>query len=455
MRLLIFILLISINSFGAIKYISPSGSDGNAGTLASPKFSLNGIWSSLSAGDTLYLRGGTYTFTVQQYLTGKSGTAGNLIKVWAYPGETPILTRGASFDKSAGWHRGMIYFTGNYFHWRGIKFTGMYTDDSQVDAGFQCWDVNNCIFELLESHNNVQGMTIENSATGNLVLNCDFHDNYSNYGGSNGGNSDGFAITYMTSTSSTNTIRGCRSWNNGDDGFDTFENSGYVLIDSCWSWYNGYVRGTSTRAGNGTGFKMGSDFLTTPANVGVVKRRLQRSMAWDNGHPDESGGAAGAHINEADHSVEIYNCVFFRNGITGLNFHYNNRTHYFRNNISFANGSKQVEVSGASTNQTNSAGTGDNDGGWTVNVTTGDFVSIDTAGQRGARQADGTLPVRTFLTLAEGSDLIDAGTNVSLSYNGTAPDRGANEYGTSAPADPPTITGRKFNYIGRKYNFKY
>jgi len=94
MRLLIFILLISINSFGGVKYISPSGSDGNAGTFASPKFSLNGIWSSLSAGDTLYLRGGTYTFTVQQYLTAKNGTSGNLIKVWAYPGETPILTRG-------------------------------------------------------------------------------------------------------------------------------------------------------------------------------------------------------------------------------------------------------------------------------------------------------------------------------------------------------------------------
>lgn len=454
MRVLIFLLLISLNSFGAIKYISPSGSDGNAGTLASPKFSLNGIWSSLSAGDTLYLRGGTYTFTVQQYLTGKNGTSGNLIKVWAYPGESPVITRGGSFSKP-NWHRGMVFLSGNYIHVRDIRFTGMYTDDNQVDAGLQAYDVNDCIFERSEFDNNVEGMIIENASNNNLVLNCDFHDNYSNYGGSNGGNSDGIGITYMTSTSSTTTIRGCRSWNNGDDGFDTFENSGYVLIDSCWSWHNGYVYGTSTRAGNGTGFKMGSDFLTTPANVGVVKRRLQRSMAWDNGHPDESGGAAGAHINEADHSVEIYNCTFFRNGITGLNFHYNNRTHYFRNNISFANGSKQVEVSGASTSDSCSAGSGDNDGGWRVNVTTGDFVSIDTAGQRDARQANGTLPVRTFLTLAAGSDLINTGINVSLSYNGSAPDRGANEYGTSGQSGPPVIFFSKINYIGRKYEIKY
>ncbi len=111
--IVLFFAFIYGNVNGAIKYISPSGSDGAAGTIGAPKFSLNGIWSSLSAGDTLYLRGGTYTFTVQQYLTGKNGTAGNLIKVYNYPGETPILTRGGSFDKSAGWHRGMIYFSGN------------------------------------------------------------------------------------------------------------------------------------------------------------------------------------------------------------------------------------------------------------------------------------------------------------------------------------------------------
>lgn len=432
--ILLIIFVFSLATSNAnVYYVAPGGSDGAAGAIGTPRFNLNAIWTLVSAGDTVYMRGGTYTYSTQQYLTGKNGTAGNLIKLWAYPGESPVITRGASFSKP-NWHRGMVFLTANYVHVRGIRFTGMYTDDNQVDAGLQAYNVNNCIFERLECDNNVEGMIIENSCTGNLVLNCDFHDNYSNYGGSNGGNSDGMATTYMTSTSSTNTIRGCRAWNNGDDGFDTFENSGYVLIDSCWSWHNGYNKGTNTSAGDGVGFKLGSDFLTTPANVGVVKRRLQRSMAWDNRN-------AGAHINEADHSTEIYNNTFFRNDITGLNFHYNNRVHYFRNNVSFGNTDKDVEVSGASTNQTNSAGTAYNDGGWTTNASTGDFVSIDTAGQRGARQSNGTLPVRTFLTLTTGSDLIDAGTSVSLGHVGSAPDRGANEYGSAGNISPTADAG--------------
>lgn len=434
MRILAIILLFSLSASANVYYVSPSGSDGAAGAIGSPRFNLNAIWSLVSAGDTVYMRGGTYTYSTQQYLTGKNGTSGNLIKIWAYPGESPVITRGASFSKP-NWHRGMVFLSGNYIHVKGIRFTGMYTDDNQVDAGLQTWNVNNCIFELLECDNNVEGMIIQNDSDNNLVLNCDFHDNYSNYGGSNGGNSDGIGITYMLGLSTTTTIRGCRAWNNGDDGFDTFENGGYVLIDSCWAWHNGYNKGSNTSAGDGVGFKLGSDFLTTPAGTGVVKRRLQRSMAWDNRN-------AGAHINEADHSTEIYNNTFFRNVITGLNFHYNNRVHYFRNNVSLSNGNRQVEVSGASTNQTNSTDGGYNDGGWSTNASTGDFVSIDTAGQRGARQANGTLPVRTFLTLTSGSDLINAGTAISgISYISTAPERGAHEYGAGGNLSPTANAG--------------
>jgi len=406
-------------------YLSPSGNDNNPGTIDQPWFTLQKAWTVLAAGDLLYLRRGKYTYTVQPYLTGKSGTAGNLIKVWAYPGESPVITGVTSFNKNNGWHRGMVFLSGNYIHVKGIRFTGMYTDDNQVDAGLQTYDVNNCLFELLECDNNVEGMIVENNSNNNLILNCDFHDNYSNYNGSNGGNSDGLGLTYMLGLNTTTTVRGCRAWNNGDDGFDTFENSGYVLLENCWSWHNGYYKGTNTAAGDGVGFKLGSDFLTTPSGVGVVKRRLQRSLAFDNEN-------AGAHINEADFSTEIYNNTFFRNKITGLNFHYNNRTHTFRNNVSLGNTDKDVEISSNSIRSNNSSGTAYNDGGWTINATTADFVSIDTSGVRGARQSDGSLPNINFLKPAAGSDLIDAGMNVGLSFTGNNPDRGAYEYGTVA-----------------------
>lgn len=68
-----------------------------------------------------------------------------------------------------------------------------------------------------------------------------------------------------------------------------------------------------------------------------------------------------------------------------------------------------------------------------------DFVGIDTAGVRGPRKPDGSLPDVSFMHLAKGSKLIDAGTDVGLPYVGGAPDMGAFEYGPST-----TVSDRAF-----------
>lgn len=424
MKRLLFILLFVISGVlnAATYYISPSGNDATgSGAIGSPWFSLNKAWTVVAAGDIVYMRGGTYTITEQWYLEGKNGTAGNLIKVWEYPGETVIVTRGVTFTRN--YYKAMIYFSGNYVHFKGQRWTGMQTipGDLQVDPAFYVRSSNHCIFEQMECDNSVYGMYCEDVCDDLLIKNCDFYNNYDDVR-AYGGNSDGLALAYNTSLTTSSTIIGCRAWNNGDDGFDTFETSGYVLIDSCIAWHNGYIRSSNTTTGDGVGFKLGSDFLTTPAGIGVVKRRLQRSIAFDNLN-------AGAHINEADYSTELYNNTFWRNNITGLNFHWNNQVHYFRNNVSFGNTDKDVEISTASTKSNNSAGTAYNDGGWTTNASTGDFLSTDTTIIRTARQSDGTLPDIDFLKLVSGSDLVNAGIDVGLAYNSTAPDRGAREYG--------------------------
>src|SRR5450759_2164344 len=121
-KLLILIFIpISLSLSGTTYYISPGGSDSYPGTISQPFFTLNKAWTVISAGDIVYLRGGTYLFPTSQELTGKNGTAGNLIKIWAYPGETPIIT------KAGGWtyiHKAGIYFVGNYFHWKGLEIKG-------------------------------------------------------------------------------------------------------------------------------------------------------------------------------------------------------------------------------------------------------------------------------------------------------------------------------------------
>ena len=77
----------------AIYYVSPTGSDANAGTIGSPWATAN---HTLTAGDIVYFRGGSYNI---QLIPGQSGTSGNPISYLAYPDETPLL-RGVSAQEN-------------------------------------------------------------------------------------------------------------------------------------------------------------------------------------------------------------------------------------------------------------------------------------------------------------------------------------------------------------------
>ena len=60
-------------------------------------------------------------------------------------------------------------------------------------------------------------------------------------------------------------------------------------------------------------------------------------------------------------------------------------------------------------------------------ATESDFVSVDIDELLKDRKADGSLPDVNYFKLVNGSDLIDAGVDVGLPYNGSAPDIGTFE----------------------------
>lgn len=70
-------------------YVSPSGSDSNAGTEVAPWKTLGYALTKLNAGDTLYLRGGTYFES--ERTTSRSGTASAPIVIQSYPGERAVI----------------------------------------------------------------------------------------------------------------------------------------------------------------------------------------------------------------------------------------------------------------------------------------------------------------------------------------------------------------------------
>jgi len=73
-------------------------------------------------------------------------------------------------------------------------------------------------------------------------------------------------------------------------------------------------------------------------------------------------------------------------------------------------------------------------------VTAADFRSIDAAAARGPRKTDGSLPDIDYMHLMPGSDLIDAGVNVGLTFAGSSPDLGCFETGLTTIRNPGAST---------------
>lgn len=405
---------------GNTYYLSPSGNDNNAGTISAPFKTLNKAWSVIAAGDIVYLRGGTYAFDKSQRLEGKNGAPGNLIKIWAYPGEKPTLTKTSGYKES---EQDLMYMEGNYFHFKGLEIANF----SQVPGGyhwpaFRVGYTNGSIFELIDYHHNAAGFSLRGDSDNNLFLNCDFHHNADPYSSPAYENGDGIDLHYIT-PGNTNTLRGCRAWWNGDDGFDMWDNNGYVLMEDCWSFYNGYVPGTFNTAGNGSGYKLGS----TGAYPNTLLRTIKNNIAFKN-------RSYGFVENAANCKSDILNNVAVSNGDIGFWFgSWGSNVATLRNNIGW-NNPQNSRLLGSDIHDHNTW-----NGGVTVN--SADFKSMEESQLMAARQSDGSLPVITFLQLASGSDLINAGINVGLPFSGIAPDIASTEFGgvSTPPANQAPV----------------
>ncbi|MGA2192855.1 MAG: right-handed parallel beta-helix repeat-containing protein [Nitrospirota bacterium] len=83
---------VPVTSTGNSYYIATTGSDSNSGTITSPWLTLAHGAAALHVGDTLYVRGGTYTGQGSSNgISMASGTASAPITIMAYPGETPVF----------------------------------------------------------------------------------------------------------------------------------------------------------------------------------------------------------------------------------------------------------------------------------------------------------------------------------------------------------------------------
>jgi len=167
----------------ATYWVAPDGSDSNNGTSSNTPFATPQkavTLSALTAGDKIYVRGGTYSLNAQ-VKPGKTATAANPIKLWAYPGEQPIF----DFAAMTGSNKALDVRR-DYWHVRGIKVKN--APSNGIFVGGMGVIIEGCVIHDCNNDGLVLGSTSVR-ATNALVLNC---DSYCNYGaGSGGNNGDG------------------------------------------------------------------------------------------------------------------------------------------------------------------------------------------------------------------------------------------------------------------------
>ncbi|WP_460067867.1 carbohydrate-binding protein [Streptomyces sp. YKOK-I1] len=323
---------------GAI-YVSPSGTDSAAGTSSAPT-TLTSAISRVTAGGTIYLRGGTYayssTVTIPQTNNGTSAARTTLS---AYPGETPVLNFSAQSESSS--NRGLQLF-GSYWKVYGVVV------ERAGDNGIYVGGSHNVIERTVTRYNRDTGLQLGRIASStasadwpsdNLILSAESHDNAD----SDGEDADGFAAKLTTGTG--NVFRYAVSHNNIDDGWDLYTKTdtgaiGPVTIEDSLSYNNGTLSdGTVNANGDRNGYKLGGDDI-------AVNHVVRRSIAYHN-------GKHGFTYNSNPGSMAVSNNLSIDNA--QRNYSWDAGTSVFRSNTSCrynVSGSNDKTVGDAdSTNQ--------------------------------------------------------------------------------------------------------
>lgn len=376
------------------------------------------------ANDTILVRGGTtYAISASISIT-RDGSSGNLIKLWNYPSETPIIDGATQAVNQTGFYLN----GGSWWHIKGLEIKNTAHMGIRIGGGSANNIIeNNNVHHCVRVNTNGAGIHLDGTDGGNnLILNNDSHHHSLTIGGTGG---DGIAITGTSSAAgaSGNVARGNRAWRNNDDGFD-LSWSFAVTVEGNWSWENGFDDALVKTPGNGNGFKLG---LTPPPSNGAWA--IRNNLAWGNAE-------GGFNCNQSNTIGTVYNNTSYGNqeGMFGYVFTSANCNvgHLVRNNISVNDSNTYA----GGTNTVHDHNTWDASPAVTANAS--DFVTTSFTANLGARQSDGSLPVSDFLKLASGSDLIDKGVDVGLSFNGSAPDMGAYEFAvadSTAPAAPTNL----------------
>jgi Pel9A-like, right handed beta helix region/Protein of unknown function (DUF1565) len=357
-------------------YVSTTGSDTNAGTLAAPLATVQKAISLVSAGGTIAVRAGTYALTTNIQIT-TSGTASAPITLTGYQGEHVIIdgealpyTPGDLGSSIPSASRGAIHMSASYW-----KIVGLEIEHGPYAV--YCDGCNNNVFERLVTHDNYEtGFQLQGTSAGNLILNLDSYNNHDPR--KSGESADGLGIKEGSGTG--NVVRGARLWNNSDDGFDAWLFTSPITIENSITYGNGYNRwNIAGYSGDGNGFKLGGSSGTGPA----ASHTVTNCMSFGN-------SAHGFTDNGNTGSIVVKRSTAYTNTKTGFDFD-GGSTSVLTANLAVGNAT--AVTLGSSTASGNSWNIG---GTWPL-------LSTDSSTITGARTSDGSIASSNFLVPSNGA----------------------------------------------------
>ncbi|SPO01839.1 related to pectate lyase L precursor [Cephalotrichum gorgonifer] len=358
-------------------FVSPTGT--GKGSIDAPFGSIQSAVNAAAAGDTIYLRAGTYRPSANIQIT-KSGTRTSPISLRPYGSEKVILDGenmpGTPYglDQSLpNKERGILHIEGaNYWKFSDLELiNGPY--------GIYARDASHNYYERLSTHDNYEtGFQLQGSASNNTVIYLDSYRNRDPR--KNGESADGFACKEGSGTG--NVLRNARLWDNVDDGLDLYMFDGAVTMEEVYAWGNGFNRwGFSNFEGDGNGFKLGITD-NPPAN-----HILRNCMAFSN-------AAKGFIDNGNPGSLVFERNTAWNNADNGFNMRKSTST--LKANIAALNGKAEVSLI---------SGTKESGNSWNVGGTwsNSSFKSVDPSTLKGARGADSRVRASDFLIPASGA----------------------------------------------------
>jgi parallel beta-helix repeat protein len=320
-------LLGPIIAHAATYYVSPSGNDSNSGTSTSTPFrTFARAVKPLRAGDTLYIRGGTWT--QQLDLMNTSGSSSAWIKIAGYPGETvtiryaeplvggygPIKARGA---------RG--YFIFENFVLDGINMptrTGWQIDGSNHHFILRNLEIKNFRYNgLYTAGNDIQ------------VINCKVHDNKPP-------SSTGYYYGIYAHNGSNLLIQGSQFYNNSGGGLHLYPGP----------LSNPVIRNNSIHNNNYQANSPVGGIILYGSSGSISNAKIYNNLVYRNG-TSSSGNATGIRLVYTS-GAKVWNNTVYGNKTYGLQIASSSST-VVQNNIIYGNGTGNYSNQSSSTTYTN------------------------------------------------------------------------------------------------------